>query len=136
MGKSNKKFWSLFFGCVLANSYVWLASFGVNAEVPSSFQGHTNFVLDYYSVLVTAILAALATLCLIMVMNKTVKLCVSDHILWLILPSISFIAFTLFTAQILLVQILSAAIPALVVLSGFYLIKQRDKLLPERLSVW
>ena len=136
MGKNNKKFWSLFFGCILANSYVWLADIGMNATVPQSFQSYTDFVINYYAMIVTAATAIGVALLVILVMDKGFDVCVSDHLGWLLLPSMSFIAFTALTAQLLISQILAAAIPALLLLSFVTLVKKRDHFLPDRSKVW
>jgi len=136
VGNNNKKFWSLFFGCILANSYVWLADIGINADVPQSFQTYTDFVVNYYSMIVTGGVAFIVTCLMIITMNQLFNVCVSEHLGWLLLPSLSFIGFTALTAQLLITQILAAAIPALLILLFVSLVKKRDYFMPERLKVW
>lgn len=136
MEKRNKKFWSLLFGCLLANCYLWLVQVGRQIDIPSSFHGHTDFVVNYYPLAVTALFSGALTWLVIILMDKLFSLRVSDHILWLVLPTLSFIIFTSFTALSMLPAILSAALPALLVLTVGYLIEKRDNILPDRDSVW
>ncbi|MFD2164768.1 hypothetical protein ACFSJY_00685 [Thalassotalea euphylliae] len=136
MQKNNKKFWSLVIGCLLTNAYLSLVELGLSAQVPASFHRNVDFIVNYYPYLVTASLALCLTTLIAVLMPKFVNTRVSDHVLWLILPSISFLVFTSFTAHVLLPQLVFAAIPSLAVIALFYLIEKRDSYLPARDKVW
>jgi len=109
--------WSFNFGCLIAGSLVWLVSVGVKAPVPEVLYPHTDFVLDYYSGVVTAVATGMLTLLILIFMGKAFKLCTSDHTFWLVLPTLSFLALTLIASQSMLMSIAYAAIPAIMVIS-------------------
>jgi hypothetical protein len=109
----NKKLWSLNFGCLIAGTFVWLASVGTSAPVLELFYTHPNFIIDYYSGLVTAILAIVSTLLIIVLMFRVFRICVSDHTFWLILPSLLFLILSLSAGQFML---LYAELPALFII--------------------
>jgi len=125
--RNNRKLWTFVFGCIIANTYVWLANIAHIAPVPEILHLHPLFILDYYPKLVTIGSAILFALFTVFVMSKTVKICVSEHILWLVLPTLSFIGFTAITSHVLFLPILSAALPTLLVLSLVYLFKKRQR---------
>lgn len=127
MNTSRKKFWSLIFGAILANSYVWLVSLSSQVPVPEMLQEHTVFVIDFYSPIITALLSISLTIVLSLVMLKVFNICVSEHILWLFWPSLGFVVFTFFTANALIVPILQAVVPALVMLALIYWFKRRQQ---------
>ncbi|WP_286265740.1 hypothetical protein [Thalassotalea atypica] len=127
MSRNNNKFWTLIFGAILANSYVWLVNVGASTPVPELFHSYTAFVVDFYSPLVTALLSILLVIMISLIMLKGFKICVSEHILWLFWPSIGFLVFTSVTASALLFSILHAAIPALMALSMIYFIRKRQQ---------
>ncbi len=127
MSKSKNKFWSLVFGAILANSYIWLIEFGTLAPVPEVLQPHAGFVFEFYSPLVTALLSALLAGVLSFVMLKAFNICISEHILWLFWPSLGFVVFTAFTANLLIVSVLQAVIPALLMLSVIYFARKRQQ---------
>lgn len=127
MSTSKNKFWSLIFGAILANSYIWLIEFGSLAPVPEALQPHAGFIFEFYSPLVTAILSALLAGVLSFIMLKAFNVCVSEHILWLFWPTLGFIVFTAFTANILIASVLQAAIPALMMLSLIYYVRKRQQ---------
>lgn len=112
----NKKLWSFNFGCLIAGSLVWLVHIGNLAPVPSILHSHTDFILDYYPGLVTAITAILASFILLTLMRKGFKLCASEHTFWLLLPTFCFVALTLSIGPFLFLTILYAAIPVLSIL--------------------
>lgn len=112
----NKKLWSFNFGCLMAGLLVWLVDLGNVAPVPSVLHPHPDFILDYYPGAVTAIIASLVSLLLLVVMRKAFKLCASDHTFWLLLPTLCFISLTLLIAQFMFSAIMFAAIPALFIL--------------------
>ncbi|NQZ79391.1 MAG: hypothetical protein HRT52_00070 [Colwellia sp.] len=117
MFKINKKLWSFNFGCLIAGSFVWLVSIGLKAPVPEVLYPHTDFVLDHYSGLVTAVAAGMLTLLILIIMGKAFKLCTSDHTFWLVLPTLAFLALTLIASQSMLMSIAYAAIPAMIVIA-------------------
>lgn len=117
MFEVNKKLWSFNFGCLIAGSLVWLVHLGNIAPVPTILHPHTNFILDYYPGTVTAIIACLASLLLLLLMRKGFQLCASEHTFWLLLPTLCFVALTLLIAQFMLTPILYAVIPNLVILT-------------------
>ena len=112
----NKKLWSFNFGCLIAGSLVWLVHIGNLAPVPSILHPHTDFILDYYPGLVTAITASLASFLLLTLMHKGFKLCASEHTFWLLLPTLCFVTLTLSIGPFLFLTILYAAIPMLFIL--------------------
>lgn len=136
MENSNKKFWSFVVGSVLATAYIWLVELGMNATVPTSFQSEANFIINYYPMVVTATAAMVTTLVAVLLMSVLLKTKVSDHLFWLILPSLSFLSFALISANILFVPMLAAALPTLAVFLLAYFIENRDMYLPERSKVW
>jgi hypothetical protein len=113
----NKKLWSFNFGCLIAGSFVWLVSVGSKAPVPEVLYPHTNFVLDYYSGLVTAAATGGVTLVILIIMGKAFKLCTSEHTFWLVLPILSFLALTMIASQSMLISIAYAALPAMAIIS-------------------
>jgi hypothetical protein len=115
--KVNKKLWSFNFGCLIAASLVWLVHLGNVAPVPNMLHPHTDFILDYYPGAVTAIIASMTSLLLLMLMNKGFKLCASEHTFWLLLPTLCFVTLTLIIAQFMLSAIMFAAIPTLFILT-------------------
>jgi hypothetical protein len=127
MSTSKNKFWSLVFGAILANSYVWLIEFGVSAPVPEALHQHPSFIFEFYSPMVTACLSALLAGVLSFIMLKAFDVCVSEHILWLFWPTLGFIVFTAFTANILIASVLQAAIPAMFMLSLIYYVRKRQQ---------
>lgn len=108
----NKKLWSFNFGCLIAGSFVWLVSVGSHAPVPEKLYLHPNFVMDYYSGIVTAISASILTIFILLVMAKAFKMCTSEYTFWLILPTLSFLAFITLAAKVMLISIIYAALPA------------------------
>ncbi|MGB2741559.1 MAG: hypothetical protein WBC60_13505 [Cognaticolwellia sp.] len=112
----NKKLWSFNFGCLIAGSLVWLVHIGNLAPVPSILHPHTDFILDYYPGLVTAITACLTSFLLLTLMQKGFKLCASEHTFWLLLPTLCFVTLTLLIGQLLFLTILFAAILTLFIL--------------------
>lgn len=113
----NKKLWSFNFGSLIAYSFVWLVSFGKTAPVPEFLHPYTEFILDFYPGVVTAIGALLITSTIILLMRKVFDISASDHPFWLILPTLTFIAVTTFSAFEMLSTFLYAAIPALMILA-------------------
>jgi hypothetical protein len=112
----NKKLWSFLFGSLIAGSFVWLISFGKTASVPTFLHPYPDFIIDYYPATVTAILAAIMTLFVMVVMGKVFKVCASEHPFWLVIPSIITVFITLFASKLMLASMLSAAIPALLIM--------------------
>ncbi len=113
----NKKLWSFIFGCLIAGSFVWLISLGNNASVPEFLHPYPDFIIDYYAATVTAITATVLTLLMMVIMGKIFSVCVSEHPFWLALPSIMFVFLTLFASNLMLMSMLSAALPALFIMA-------------------
>lgn len=113
----NKKLWSFLFGCLVAGSFVWLISFGNNASIPNFLHAYPNFVFDYYPAIVTAMMAALFTMLIMIVMKIVFRVCASEHPFWLATPSFTFIIITLLASKLMLPSMLSAALPALLIMS-------------------
>lgn len=112
----NKKLWSFNIGSLLAFSCVWLVSFGNTAPVPEILYPHPDFILDYYSGVITAISALLVTSITIVIMGRGFNICTSDHPFWLILPSVCSIILTSISAFEMLRTISFALIPMMIVL--------------------
>jgi len=112
----NKKLWSFIFGCFIAASFVWLISFGKSAKVIEYFHQYPDFVIDYYALMVTAIATTFLTLFAIFIMRFVFNLLPREHPFWLIIPSITFILLTTFASKLMLLSMLSAAVPALTIL--------------------
>jgi hypothetical protein len=127
----NKKLWSFNFGCLIAASLVWLVHIGDVAPVPSILHPHTNFILDYYPGSVTAVIACVVSLFLLVIMRKGFKLCTSEHTFWLLLPTLCFLTLTVLIAQFMISAIMFAAIPTLfvLILSAVVFRAKRRKLL-------
>lgn len=126
----NKKLWSFNFGCLIAGSLVWLVHLGNLAPVPSILHPHTDFILDYYPGIVTAITAILTSFLLLVLMHKGFKLCASEHTFWLLLPTLCFVTLTLLIGPFLFLTILYAAIPTLFILlvsAVFFRLKGRKQ---------
>lgn len=136
MYNKNKKFWSLIFGAILANSYVWLVSLGNSAPVPELFQANTTLVAQLYSPIIIGSLSALLALVLSVVMHKVFSVSVSEHAGWIYWPTLGFIVFTAFTATELIIPILQAAVPALLVLTIIYMIQKRQQFMLFKNSSW
>lgn len=117
MFEVNKKLWSFNFGCLIAGSLIWLVHIGNLAPVPSILHPHTDFILDYYSGAVTAVIACAVSLSLLILMRKVFKLCASEHTFWLLLPTLCFITLILLIAQFMLPAIMFAAIPSILILT-------------------
>lgn len=112
----NKKLWSFIFGCLIAASFVWLISLGKSFDVIEYFHQYPEFVVDYYALMITAIVTAFLTLFIVLIMKWVFNLLPREHPFWLILPSLTFVGLSFFTSKLMVVSILSAAIPALIVL--------------------
>ena len=112
----NKKLWSFIFGCLIAASFVWLISLGKSFDVIEYFHQSPEFVVDYYALMITAIATAFLTLFIVLIMKWVFNLLPREHPFWLILPSLTFVGLSFFTSKLMVVSILSAAIPALIVL--------------------
>ncbi|WP_441002303.1 hypothetical protein [Pseudocolwellia agarivorans] len=112
----NKKLWSFIFGCLIAASFVWLISLGKSFDVIEYFHQYPEFVVDYYALMNTAIATAFLTLFIVLIMKWVFNLLPREHPFWLILPSLTFVGLSFFTSKLMVVSILSAAIPALIVL--------------------
>ena len=112
----NKKLWSFIFGCLIAASFVWLISLGKSFDVIEYFHQYPEFVVDYYALMITAIATAFLTLFIVLIRKWVFNLLPREHPFWLILPSITFVGLSFFTSKLMVVSILSAAIPALIVL--------------------
>lgn len=112
----NKKLWSFIFGCLIAASFVWLISLGKSFDVIEYFHQYPEFVVDYYALMITAIATAFLTLFIVLIMKWVFNLLPREHPFWLILPSLTFVGLSFFTSKLMVVSILSAAIPALIVL--------------------
>lgn len=125
---TNNKLWSFIIGCIIANSYVWLPNIAAAAPVPEVLHPHPVFVVDFYSSLITVLAAISLSITMILFMSNALKLCISEHIMWVVLPTLIFIGFTLTAAQVLIVPILTTAIPTLAVITASYLFKKRNKL--------
>ena len=93
MFKVNKKFGSLVFGCLFAGSYIWLVNLGSTAAFFDTIPPPDGLTIAHYSGGVTASLAILSSLLLLVIMQKGFNICASHHPFWLVLPS----AFCLFT---------------------------------------
>jgi len=133
----NKKLWSFNFGCLIAFSFMWLVNIGHLAPVPEMLHPHPLFILDYYSGVVTALSALVLTGVAVVVMWKGLQICTSEHPFWLILPSITFIAFTTISAFEMVTTFLYAAIPALfvVTITALYYRLAKQKLISEKISI-
>jgi len=136
MYNKNKKFWSLIFGAILANSYVWLVSLGSNAPVPELLQTNSAFVAKFYSPIVIGSLSALLVLALSVFMHKVFNVSVNEHAAWIYWPTLGFIVFTALTATELVMPILQAAVPALFVLTIIYIVQKRQQFMLFKNSSW
>ncbi|WP_448211346.1 hypothetical protein [Colwellia sp. MEBiC06753] len=134
--KKSKKLVTFIIGCLLAYSYLGMMDIGIHAEVPSSFHGYPDFIVNYYHSVVIGIFAIIVASLLVMFMPKLCRVQVSDHIAWLILPSCILLTFAIAVNHILLMPLISAEIPALLVIWLGYFVEKRDMFLPERLKVW
>jgi len=133
---TNKKFWSLIIGCLLSAAYLWLVEVGFNASVPSSFQSEMEFIINYYHLYVTAGASIALTLLVVCFMPRLVNTHVSDHVFWLTAPGLLFIMFAALNTHVLLIPVLSAAIPSLLIIVLTYFVEKRNQFLPERMKVW
>lgn len=136
MDNNNKKLWSFIVGCILCSTYLWLVEIGLNAQVPTSLYGDAKFIVSLYPMLVTSSLAILLSIALVLFMPKLAKIRASDHLFWLIIPSLSFLCFSAATNHVLFLPMLSAALPTIAIIFAAYMIEKRDMYLPERSKVW
>ncbi|NMP30878.1 hypothetical protein HII17_04815 [Thalassotalea sp. M1531] len=136
MHNNNKKLWSFVVGCTLVWASVWIVDFAISAPVPESFQTNTNFVVYYYPMMVSALLTSVFSLFVVWILSKVIKLKINEHFVWLSIPSLMFLIFSVVVAHTYNGLIYSALIPILFVLCITGVIEKRDAYLPERLKVW
>lgn len=116
MPRLNKKLWSFNVGCFASGSFIWLAELSTELPVPHFVLSNSLISISLYTSVVMFITAALFTLCLITFMHKGLKVHSSEHTFWLVLPILSFLIMTSIVANVLVITMMSAAIPALFVI--------------------
>ncbi|GLX79306.1 hypothetical protein tinsulaeT_26460 [Thalassotalea insulae] len=112
----NKKLWSFNFGCLLACSFLWLTGVADLVPVPEALHPYTDFILDYYPGVITALSALSLTLLVIWLMNYAFDICISEHTFWLLIPSVTLVVLTALSAFNSLFHVMSAAMPSILVL--------------------
>lgn len=128
MNNKKNKFWTLVFGAILANSYLWLIDLGRAAPVPQWLQTDAAFVHQYYPVVVIIVLSALVTTAILLMLTQVLDIRVSDYMWWLFWPSLGFVVFTAVAAQALLVELLTAVFPAFIIFSIAYTLEKRKNI--------
>ena len=116
MPRLNKKLWSFNVGCFASGSFIWLAELSKELPVPHFVLSNSMISIGLYTSVVMFFSAALFTTCLIAFMHKGLKVHSSEHTFWLVLPILSFLIMTSIVANVLVMTMMSAAIPALFVI--------------------
>lgn len=116
MPRLNKKLWSFNVGCFASGSFIWLAELSKELPVPHFVLSNSMISIGLYTSVVMFFSAALFTACLIAFMHKGLKVHSSEQTFWLVLPILSFLIMTAIVANVLVMTMMSAAIPALFVI--------------------
>ena len=116
MLRLNKKLWSFNVGCFASGSFIWLAELSHNIPIPNFILANKFISIGLYNSVVVCLVAALLTLFLIGFMHKGLNVHSSEHTFWLVLPILTFLIMTAIVANVLVMTMMSAAIPALIVI--------------------
>lgn len=119
----NKKLWSFNTGCAIVGAIIWLTSYVKTFSIPHFLSLNSPTSITIYTTLVLVIAVLFSTAVILFLVKTLLNIHCNDHTFWLVLPILCFLIFTAVMANILVFTMLSAAIPALVLI----LIKARKK---------
>lgn len=123
MVKLNKKLWSFNTGCTIVVALIWLTTYVKSLPIPELLSLNSPFSITIYTALALIISVLLVTAIILFLVKLLLNIACNDHTFWLILPILCFLVFTAVMANILVFTMLTAAIPALLLI----LIKARKK---------
>lgn len=116
MPRLNKKLWSFNVGCFASGSFIWLAELSKNMPIPDFVLSNQLISIDFYNAIIICFAAILLTALLIGFMHKVLNVHSSEHTFWLVLPILTFLVMTAMVANMLVMTMMSAAIPALIII--------------------
>jgi hypothetical protein len=125
MTSTSKNILSLMTGSVLASTFVWLAAMGAAAPVPVLLQSQTEFVVNYYSGMVTSIAASIVSFGIVFFARRVFKIESTQQLLFCLLPMFIYVSVLLTFFGFSVSSLLYAAVPAALVSSLTILYKQR-----------
>lgn len=123
MVKLNKKLWSFNTGCAIVGALIWLTSYVQNFPIPQFLSLNSPTSIAIYSTFILIVAVLFITAVILFLVKILLNIHCNDHTFWLVLPILCFLIFTAIMANILVFTMLSAAIPALLLI----LIKARKK---------
>ncbi|MGJ8694279.1 MAG: hypothetical protein ACSHW0_17555 [Thalassotalea sp.] len=116
MPRLNKKLWSFNVGCIISGSFIWFADLSKSLPIPKFVLSNQVISIDLYFNFTVVCLAVLLTSLLMWVMKSMLNVHSSEHTFWLVLPILTFLILTAVVANVLIMTMLNAAIPALIVI--------------------
>ena len=116
MLRLNKKLWSFNIGCLIAGSFIWLVGFSKTLPMLDVVLNTSTISIELYNLFVIAVSAFIISVIIITFMHKVLCIHSNEYTFWLVLPILSFLVLTSVVANMLMITMMSAAIPSLFVI--------------------
>mgnify|MGYP000306621844 CR=1 FL=1 len=116
MPRLNKKLWSFNIGCIISGSFIWFAELMNTWPIPDFILSNQFISIDFYLILSLMGLSVLITAVLLAIMHHFLNIHSSEHTFFLVLPVLTFLILTSIVANVLIMTMLNAAIPALIIM--------------------
>lgn len=106
---------SFLLGSLFSYLFVWLIGIVATAPVPEFLQPYDEFVLLYYSNILTVLISGFLALCTLLVVRKAFTVFSKQNVFYFTLPIVLFIAFLMLLFNFAVITVMLAALPTLLV---------------------
>lgn len=111
----HKNIISFLLGSFFAYLFVWLIGFVAAMPAPEILQPYNEFVVSYYSNILTVLFAAVLALTIMFVVRKAFTLFTKQNLFYFILPIILFVTYLFLFLGFAVVPLMYAAIPTILI---------------------
>lgn len=111
----HKNIISFLLGSFFAYLFVWLIGFVAAMPTPEILQPYNEFVVSYYSNILTVLFAAVLALTIMFVVRKAFTLFTKQNLFYFILPIILFVTYLFLFLGFAVVPLMYAAIPTILI---------------------
>lgn len=115
MTNMHKNVISFLLGSSFAYIFVWLSSFVAAMPVPEILRPYNEFVVSYYSNILTVLFASILAFIIVYVARKAFTLFTKQNLFYFALPIVLFLVYLLVFVGFAAVSLMYAAIPTLLV---------------------
>ncbi|MBB3060609.1 hypothetical protein [Microbulbifer rhizosphaerae] len=123
MNKVVNGVFSLVIGVALSASFVWLVGVGAASPVPEFLSGSEKIVVNYYSGIVTALLAVVISAVLLFVSRRFFSAPAGRQGALAVVPVALYLSYLAVEAPATLPSIMYAAVPVVLIIAAFLVVR-------------